>query len=63
MLYRVIKCHIKLYLKQIVNKIKTNSKTLWRIINNVVATKPISHSKINSVLDVHSNFVVLNFKT
>ena len=28
------------------------------IINNIVATKPISHSKINSVLDVHGNFVL-----
>ena len=27
------------------------------MINNIVATKPTSHSKINGVVDVHGNFV------
>ena len=55
---RVIERSKILYFKQVVNKNKTNSKKLWKIINNIVATKPISHSKINGVLDVHGNVVV-----
>ena len=57
-LNRVIERSKILYFKQVVNKNKTNSKKLWKIINNIVATKPISHSKINGVLDVHGNVVV-----
>ena len=57
-LNRVIKRSKILYFKQVVNKNKTNSKKLWKIINNIVATKLISHSKINGVLDVHGNVVV-----
>ena len=30
---------------------------MWKIINNIAATRPTSHSKINAVLDVNGNLV------
>ena len=30
---------------------------MWKISNSIIATKPISHSKINGVLDVNGSFV------
>ena len=30
---------------------------MWKIINNIAATRPTSHSKINGVLDLNGNLV------
>ena len=57
LLNRVIECSKRLYFKQVVKNNKTNSKKLWKIINNIVTTKSTSHSKINGVLDVYGKFV------
>ena len=57
LLNRVIECSKRFYFKQIVKNNKTNSKKLWKIINNIVTTKSTSHSKINGVLDLYGKFV------
>ena len=40
-----------LYFKQVINNNKTESKILWKIINNIVTTKSTSHFKINGLVD------------
>ena len=56
MLNRVIERSKRINFKQVVNKNKINSKKLLKTIDNIVATKPISHFKINGLLHVHSTF-------
>ena len=56
-LNRVIECFKRLYFNHVVKRNKSNSKKLWKFINNIAATRPTSHSKINGVLDVNGNLV------
>ena len=55
-LNRVIECFKRLYFNHVVKRNKSNSKKLWKIINNIAATRPTSQFK-NAVLDVNGNLV------
>ena len=56
LLNSVIQCSKNIYFKQFVKKNKTNSKSLWKIINNIVTTTSTYHSKTNGVFEVHGKF-------
>ena len=51
LLNRVVELAKLLYFKQIVMYNKSNSKKLWKIVNNIASTKSTSSCKINGVLD------------
>ncbi len=48
---------LKTFFKHVVKTNKSNSKKLRKVIINIAATRPTSHSKINGVLDVNGNLV------